>query len=266
MFANERHRPTSHCSSPNYTLLALCSEEIGVSIGVEYKRWLKGPSSSLRRMDGARMPFIQRSISFESSGNQERSHKRPLHPNSHRPWITFAALFAAICILGAAVLGFWREQLPTSPVRRRVTLNCGNSTAEAEALGCQFDPLSFLWLPAPCLDLKSTLEYQKRVNWHGYDDDQGSRQLSLQEMAARVGPEPYYTTAREHVVHCAYMWMRMHQKYLAGGFGLDDNARSFVHTQHCAEMLIHYADADPRLLNRLETKTTVGFSKCEVEV
>ncbi|XWX02310.1 hypothetical protein V2A60_010347 [Cordyceps javanica] len=154
--------------------------------------------------------------------------------------------------------GIWQQGFPTK------TLSCGNSTAEARALGCQFDSLSFLWVPAPCFDEEMNHAYQTKVNWHGYNDAEGREMLDLEAMSERVMPFRYFTTAREHAVHCAYMWQRQHKGYLQGGLYLDDNSVSFHHTRHCSEILMQSADADPEELDLFTTVTMVGFSSCLV--
>ena len=145
-----------------------------------------------------------------------------------------------------------------------ITLNCGNSTAEARALGCVFDPLVNLWVPAPCIDNELNEDYKRRVDWRGFDDPEGKKELDLEAMSERVDPFHYYTTIREHAVHCAYVWRKQHQGYLKGGMYLDGNSASLQHTKHCADMLIYTADLRPGDLGNVTTETTVGFSTCVV--
>ncbi|OAA77853.1 hypothetical protein LEL_04676 [Akanthomyces lecanii RCEF 1005] len=146
------------------------------------------------------------------------------------------------------------------------TLSCGNSTADAKARGCQFDVLSFLWVPEPCFDAETAAAYQRAVNWHGYNDAEGKEMLDLAAMAERVEPGKYYTTAKEHAVHCAYVWQKQHKGYLKGGLYLDDNSASFHHTRHCSEVLMYTAELEPEKLASFTTETTVGFSSCLVEL
>lgn len=145
------------------------------------------------------------------------------------------------------------------------TLSCGNSTVEARALGCKFDPLSFLWVPEPCFDAEMTEAYQKAVNWHGYNDTRGKEMLDLDAMSERVAPLKYFTSIREHAVHCAYVWQKQHRAYLRGGLYLDDNSASFHHTRHCSEVLMYTTDLDPKALGSFTTETTVAFSSCVVK-
>jgi hypothetical protein len=45
-----------------------------------------------------------------------------------------------------------------------------------------------------------------------------------------------------------------------GGMKMDMGVTEYLHTVHCANMLIMYADVDPSELGKLVTKTHVGFS------
>lgn len=146
-----------------------------------------------------------------------------------------------------------------------MTLNCGNSTTEARALGCKFDVLSFLWVPEPCFDTEMIEAYKRDVNWHGYNDPESKQLLDLDEMSERIPPFTYYTTIREHAIHCAYIWQKQHKSYLNRGLYMDDNSASFHHTVHCSEVLMDTTDLDPNLLGAFETQTTLGFSSCLVE-
>jgi hypothetical protein len=145
------------------------------------------------------------------------------------------------------------------------TLSCGNSTAEARALGCIYDPLSVVWIPEPCFDKEMTEAYRKAVDWIGSNDWQGKEMLDLDAMSERVAPSGYFTSTRDHVVHCAYSWLRQHRGYLRGGLYLDDDSLDFSHTQHCAEVLVHALDLDVEALEQRTTVATVGFSSCVVK-
>lgn len=180
-----------------------------------------------------------------------------------RTHITITVLYTSIFWL-IVILFQSNNTISRNPLTK--ILACGNSTAEARSLGCKFDSLSFLWVPEQCYDAEMDQAYQKAVNWHGYNDAEGKEKLDLEQMSERVEPFKYYTTAREHTVHCAYVWQKQHRGYLKGGFYLDDNSASFHHTRHCSEVLIESAEMDPEKLARFTTETTVGFSSCRVEL
>ncbi len=161
------------------------------------------------------------------------------------------------------LLSFQTDQ--TTETTRTEILHCGNSTSEARSLGCLYDPLTALWMPEPCIDWDAIEAYKRAVNWHGYRDTQGSERLSIEEMSEIVEPAFYYTTAREHVVHCALMWQKQHKGFAQGGLYMDDSSLNYRHTLHCSMVLMKFAEQDPKHLERFITENTAGFSRCLVE-
>ncbi|ETS83864.1 hypothetical protein PFICI_05740 [Pestalotiopsis fici W106-1] len=194
--------------------------------------------------------------------------EKPKNARNARSWKTrhLPIVFTFLCTSLFWLLAFWLQPHFTSQNSiSTTTLNCGNSTAEARALGCVYDPLSVVWIPEPCFDKEITEAYQEAADWVGSNDWQGKEMLDLDAMSERVAPLGYFTSIRDHVVHCAYAWLRQHRGYLRGGLYLDDDSLEFSHTQHCAEVLVRALDLDVDALEQRTTKAFVGFSSCEVE-
>jgi hypothetical protein len=145
-------------------------------------------------------------------------------------------------------------------------LDCGNSTAEARGLGCQFDVLGGLWIPAECADNDLNRQFMERGVWFAYSDKNATHVLSVDEMSERVTPQVYWTSRREHFVHCAYNWRRQHQGYLGGGYKMDRNAVDYRHTIHCTDTLMKYAGMGPEEMDAIVVGTSIGFSTCILEV
>lgn len=158
-------------------------------------------------------------------------------------------------------------------------LHCGNSTAEARAQGCVFDVLTNMWVPEQCWDREGTEEYMRMAPWQGYDTQDATRRLTLEEMSERVGKDrlapdptspPYWTPLREHVIHCALMWRRQHRGFMNGeAKKLDFHSLNYQHTLHCSRSLMNMAGAGdeiPDPLDKVAVRTWVGFSDCNVEI
>ena len=155
---------------------------------------------------------------------------------------------------------------PTHHHPQTKILHCGNSTAEARALGCEYDVLPNLWIPAPCLDPSTTNSFTAQAPYfHGYSTPEGGKLLTVDEMSERTDDQAYYTSGREHLIHCAMMWQRLHKGYLTGRKILDKNTKDWEHTMHCSQMMIMFGEMEPWELNALSTRTTAGFSSCEIE-
>lgn len=114
--------------------------------------------------------------------------------------------------------------------------DCGNSAADAQALGCRYSIVLHAWLPADCLtddDLADeSLMYRGR-DWP-FETDGGN--LTVDEL--RGGRYHHFSTTFDwHVTHCMYVWKRMHRAMLDATLKLDSYTANFHHTAHCVEMI-----------------------------
>ncbi|KAF2451062.1 hypothetical protein P171DRAFT_516791 [Karstenula rhodostoma CBS 690.94] len=179
------------------------------------------------------------------------SDSKPVPENHSEPRSKTAL---ALYLLAAALLGFltsttwfYISQLPPAK------LHCGNSFADAQALGCKFDLLSSGWIPHQCFDEASETEYREWI---------------LNTNHSRRGPFPYfkdkeltqpiegidalskyedliYTTMEEHLAHCTQLMRRTHRAALSGGRMAGLNADkdeggavvSSSHVAHCVKMI-----------------------------
>ncbi|PTB49543.1 hypothetical protein M431DRAFT_486544 [Trichoderma harzianum CBS 226.95] len=84
-------------------------------------------------------------------------------------------------------------------------LTCGHSTQEAKSMGCKYDILSNHWIPGVCMDEDAVKEYQMDGSWYGYADSNRTQLLSYESMGDM---DLYYTSMRDHIVHCAVLWKK----------------------------------------------------------
>ena len=75
--------------------------------------------------------------------------------------------------------------------------------------------------------------------------------------------DSYYTSGRDHVIHCILIWRKQHRMYQSGG-NIDTLVGSYGHTKHCASTLLKYALADPHYLDRIVTRTISGYVDCTI--
>jgi hypothetical protein len=222
-------------------------------------------------------------VEEESLLPSEPQHSFPHHTRASRTRqiLSHAATFLIAVLLSIAFLTIYRPSSfqTTASEPRTKHLHCGNSTAEARAQGCVFDVLTNMWVPELCWDQEGTEEFMRTAPWQGYDQSDGKRLLTLEEMSERVGKDrlapdpsspPYWTPLREHVIHCALMWQRQHRGFMSGNpKRLDFHSLSYQHTVHCSSSLVHMAgagDQPPGPLDKLAIRTWVGFSECDIEV
>ncbi|KZM21320.1 uncharacterized protein EKO05_0007963 [Ascochyta rabiei] len=191
------------------------------------------------------------------------------------------AIIAIAGLLCFWILGVtaWRTTLHArpAPVRyEQITLECGNTTAEAQARGCGFDLLSHNWVPPPCMDTLTESEYRAYVSSperilgpYPYFLDQEGKQRIPDEHAFSMlanGPtladQHVYTTREEHLAHCNFLLRRTHraaQRLVQ----LNDENAAFWHTEHCLGELRH---ANKKPLDQLNEGFYVGYSPCTIKI
>ena len=135
-------------------------------------------------------------------------------------------------------------------------LKCGNSTAEAKALGCRYDILLNHWVPSQCWDQEMIDEYQDDDSWTAYYDEALTQPIkTIDEMGDR---DHYWTSARDHINHCAMMWKKQFWVMFEDRSAMDSLVAGPGHTDHCAQYLM-----DASLYNfTLSTRVEIGFAGC----
>jgi hypothetical protein len=162
----------------------------------------------------------------------------------------------------AAGLHGQRQCLPTTP---RTTLSCGNSTTEAESLGCKYDPLSACWLHQQCPhDYSKEFEtFNDGKPFVYYYDEAMTHQMKDYDEVGHNTQGFYWTSLREHLVHCLYLLRRGHDVHMRGD-RLDDMLAKMEHVDHCTNFLANwFKRPDPELDNPVGTQgTTNCFMSC----
>lgn len=157
-----------------------------------------------------------------------------------------------------------KSTTPISSSPTEYKYHCGNSTAEARALGCTFDHLSVSWLPSEC-SRDYTAEFlvsnPNGGTWKYWKDQEGTIPLTRDEIEAMTPSSSHgWSSNSEHWYHCAHLIKRMH-KGLRDGKPLDSTARSLGHTEHCLMVML---DGLGRLAEaeNIETPFNMGYGRC----
>lgn len=185
---------------------------------------------------------------------------------------------AALCCWIVLVTAWRTTMHPTSRAIKyeKQTLECGNTTAEAEARGCAFDLLSHNWLPQPCLDPLSEAEYREYVSspdrlygaYPYFLDKDGTQRISDEREFSMLANGPtladqhVFTTREEHLAHCSFLLRRTHRG-AEGKVRINDENLQFWHTEHCLDEIRH---PDRKPMNELNEGFYVGYSPCTIEV
>lgn len=162
---------------------------------------------------------------------------------------------------GSTYLKGERQCLPAAP---RTTLSCGNSTTEAEERGCTYDPLSTCWLHKECPHDYShefaTFNNGKPFVYY-YDEMATHRMKDYTEVGHNENGY-YWTSVREHLVHCLYLLRRGHDVHMRGD-RLDTMLSDIDHVDHCTNFLADWLRRPDPALERLGTQgKTDCFMSC----
>jgi hypothetical protein len=139
-------------------------------------------------------------------------------------------------------------------------LTCGTSLQEAKSKGCLYDILSNHWIPNECADEFSIREYQSDGSWYPYNDENRTELLTREELGDRTF---YYTSMRDHIVHCAALWRRQFRALSEGWRYLDSVLTDPEHTMHCSKFLVDMSDYGPDF-RTMPIKVFVGHAGCHV--
>ncbi|KAK0385267.1 hypothetical protein NLU13_7743 [Sarocladium strictum] len=211
---------------------------------------------------------------------------------SPKPWLAyrFFQLTTVLLSVSTIVLATLYARNLQSPAKYNTylkdnrLLTCGESVAEAKGLGCHFDLLAKAWLPEACprhglaefASLDTALmnintssaddgNHKTDMNhWRYYSAKHGGREISVDELAAMADhlseDTRYWTTRREHSVHCAWMLLRLAYAYTNGLRG-DHMVRSYEHARHCVHNLLDKSMYAPGQ-DEVATQGNVVFGTC----
>lgn len=155
-----------------------------------------------------------------------------------------------------ATLKGQRQCRPPTP---RTRYSCGNSTTEARALGCAYDALAGCWLHNGCPH-DFTPEFSTFNNGKPFQYFYDEAATKPMKDYTEVGDNPdfYWTSVREHLVHCLYLLRRGHDIHMRGD-RLDNILGDLEHVDHCTNMLANWLRRpDPEL----EKVGTQGYTHC----
>lgn len=173
-----------------------------------------------------------------SPNNLSRRKQRPR-------WLVIG-LYICVWTLSLVLVYNYRTW-PPKPVRYTYNdsddriFECGTTVSEAMIADCEFDPVTFAWLPKRCLDRELAAELTSNTNWTLHADPAGK--IKKSDMAFARNDTPTYITNANHVLHCLYAWKRLHRLLLAGK--PYHSGMAYRHTAHCSQMILEASHLQP---------------------
>jgi len=143
-------------------------------------------------------------------------------------------------------------------------IKCGTSTEEARSNGCVYDILANHYVHESCFDEISTQSYMNEgTSWIGYLEKNKTTQLTtIEEMGDY---DVYWTSQRDHIVHCGEMWKRQYRAFTQNWRYIDAITANEEHTFHCANYLVAMTDwavIAGRDWRQEPNTVEVGFAGC----
>jgi hypothetical protein len=186
--------------------------------------------------------------------------------------VAFTVFMASACLI---ISSFYHYNLSRTSLSSEPPAHCGtsNTTAEAKALGCVFEPLYTNWTPRQCHVESAAAEYRKWLHEPGrkmgsfpyFYDSEGTRRVGgEEEFSEAVHKIVLWTTEEEHWVHCLYS-IRYYYAVAAskGRLRMNGLYGSQDHVDHCFNKLYDRLMAgnreEPEILN---TPFNVQFDRC----
>lgn len=122
--------------------------------------------------------------------------------------------------------------------------DCGNSTAEAVALGCKYDSLAAAWLPEHCRDDELTAEFERSgpgVNgkWKYWADAAHTKEISIEDIAKIADNQElrFHMSGHWHVIHCLFYWRKEHRARFNGKM-VEPRSDNEKHIKHCGNIFL----------------------------
>ncbi|TID26405.1 hypothetical protein E6O75_ATG00898 [Venturia nashicola] len=186
-----------------------------------------------------------------SEVNSSESESDTKSNSSHR-WPRIFVLCVAAILSSSAIILLLTTIFPL-PKGAQVR-QCGTSSSEAKAKGCQFDPVTFAWLPdaEKCHDHELADEWRKG-DFKIYADTYGNFTKTEAEFGDDLSPA--YITTSVHLQHCTFAWRMMHRAFMNGK--TPHSGLSYAHTKHCSSIIVKHGDG-----NIIETGAKVTYPAC----
>ncbi|KAK6082457.1 hypothetical protein SCUP234_04296 [Seiridium cupressi] len=144
-----------------------------------------------------------------------------------------------LIVLSLFAIGMLLRAQHGAPVK---PCDCGDSTAEARQLGCDYDAMAAAWLPQHCIDKELLAEFNKAGDgpdgrWQYWAVANHTYEYKMEEVAqlADTPGKLFYTTPSWHAGHCFFYWRKI-QRSKHTGVTIERRYDNERHTKHCGEM------------------------------
>ena len=245
---------------------------------------LKSSTMSYRDSDSLDLPLLTDELSEKTDRRQNSSRScsdalaqgffaKKISTQRRRLILAIVAssLITTLILLGIFLAAYRHDQ--SLPLRwesaindqRPGTVSCGTTTEEEISRGCIFDELSMVWMPQKCSQRYND-EYMT-ANGGGpfpyWVDREASERLDNPSLHVGGG-RTFWTSRRNHIVHCQYNLYRLADALTSGDYIAHDNGQSLSdHMHHCVMTMTEFAlKAPAHEIDITDVITEPGFGYC----
>ena len=200
---------------------------------------------------------------------QERqlSYLAKLYPVQYSKYcaVGIVCLFLDILFIASFCLVFWRYQNMTSAAMNIDWVSCGNSSVEARAAGCHYEPMQRSWIPDACYFKEPSEEYDPFSDRKWFFDANLTLQITGENLnRLREGDDMNAYTHFFHNEHCVYCWRKLVIAVEKRLLMIDSKTADFRHSTHCATMVMQelYEVGVGKFDTRFETYSPLMFQTC----
>lgn len=180
-------------------------------------------------------------------------------------WVVgIVGLFINILLVASFSWAFWRYQ-NTASVTSIDWVPCGNSSAEARAAGCHYEPMQRSWIPHACYFNEPSGDYDPFSDRKWFFDANLTQQITGDDLRKlREGDDLNAYTHFFHNEHCVYCWRKLAIAVERQLPMIDSKTADFHHSTHCAALLMQelYDVGMDQFDTRFETFSPVMFQTC----
>jgi len=221
---------------------------------------------------------------IDEKGNREEETAKTGNFRVYAAAIILALLSSALTVIFLLAFGLATsagpQQLQATPSQLSLSspwqtysahsrVSCGTSIEEALSLNCTYDHLSKAWLPEFCprdMNEEFILTSENGTRWKYFRDHEATIEIEDIASLADSGPgEMWFSTKREHIAHCRYMILRLHQalkRAIRGDLRMDDLVITYKHTEHCVGMMYEMASKAVDVDSAIGSTGNVVFGSC----
>ena len=191
-----------------------------------------------------------------------------LYPRQYSRYcvVGIVCLFIDILIIVSfCLVVFWRYRNITSAAMSIDWVSCGNSSAEARAASCHYEPMQLSWIPDACYFKEPSEEYDPFSDRKWFFDANLTHQITGEDLnRLREGDDLNAYTHFFHNEHCVYCWRKLVIAVEKRLPMIDSKTANFRHSTHCAITIMQelYEVGADKFNTSFKTRSPLMFQTC----